>query len=124
MSEHISVLEKQEFTQLMKSEAKEIEQWLEAKKNEILNQPQSKSDPNDLASDYEMFLKEKREVERKQERLARIMSRLKNMDDFGYCDDCGIEIDNKRLKIDPTFTMCIDCSDVKSIRERHRIKRS
>ena len=46
------------------------------------------------------------------------------MDDFGYCDDCGIEIDNKRLKIDPTFTMCIDCSDVKSIRERHRIKRS
>ena len=71
-----------------------------------------------------LYRNENQKVDTEQERLARIMSRLKNMDDFGYCDDCGIEIDNKRLKIDPTFTMCIDCSDVKSIRERHRIKRS
>jgi DnaK suppressor protein len=124
MNEHVSASEKQELIQSMRLEARGIEQWLETKKDEILNQPQSKSDPSDLASDYEIFLKEKREVERKQERLARIKDRLKNMDDFGYCDDCGIEIDNKRLRIDPTFTMCIDCSDIKSKRDRHRIKRS
>ncbi len=37
--------------------------------------------------------------------LARIDS-----DDFGYCLDCGEEIAEKRLSVDPATPLCIDCA--------------
>ncbi|MDF1719667.1 MAG: TraR/DksA C4-type zinc finger protein [Minwuia sp.] len=37
--------------------------------------------------------------------LARIRS-----DDFGFCLDCGEEIAEKRLSVDPATPLCIDCA--------------
>jgi DnaK suppressor protein len=44
--------------------------------------------------------------------LARIdaaLSRIKD-DDYGYCLNCGEEIAEKRLDIDPAATHCIKCA--------------
>lgn len=30
--------------------------------------------------------------------------------EFGYCDDCGEEIGEKRLMLNPTVTRCISCA--------------
>ncbi|MFP4648041.1 MAG: TraR/DksA family transcriptional regulator [Halorhodospira sp.] len=31
--------------------------------------------------------------------------------DFGYCFLCGVKIDRRRLKADPTLTRCADCAE-------------
>ncbi|MCH6584251.1 MAG: TraR/DksA C4-type zinc finger protein, partial [Proteobacteria bacterium] len=42
--------------------------------------------------------------------------------DYGYCDNCGIEIGLKRLEARPTATLCIDCKTLDEIRERQLAK--
>lgn len=112
----------EEFIASLREEYRSIEQWLDNKRKEFVEQESDHGDSADVASEYEMYLKDKREVERKQERLQKIKSRLKNMTDFGYCSECGIEIEKERLKIDPTFERCIDCSDIHAIKSRNFIK--
>jgi len=38
------------------------------------------------------------------------LRRLKT-DEFGYCLECGEEIDCRRLEFDPANTLCIDCAE-------------
>ena len=40
------------------------------------------------------------------------------MDDFGYCDECGENISKKRLLAVPLTRMCINCQ---SVEERNRL---
>ena len=49
---------------------------------------------------------------RRQSRDARITAALRRIDEdeFGYCLDCGEDIDQSRLKLDPTVTLCISCA--------------
>jgi RNA polymerase-binding transcription factor len=50
---------------------------------------------------------------RRQNRRAQLLQTLKRMDDneFGYCVNCGEEIPDGRLNIDPTFHLCVKCAD-------------
>jgi DnaK suppressor protein len=43
---------------------------------------------------------------------------LIDADDYGYCEECGIEIGIRRLEARPTATMCIDCKTLAEIKER------
>jgi len=58
--------------------------------------------------------------DREQARLLGIEEALKRMelDDFGYCDECGENISKKRLLAVPLARMCINCQ---SIEERNRL---
>lgn len=49
---------------------------------------------------------------RRVERRLRLQQSLKRMDDgeFGYCSECGEEIPEKRLDVDPTFHLCVNCA--------------
>jgi len=42
----------------------------------------------------------------------RLFAALKRMDDgeFGYCEECGDEIAEARLRLDPAATRCVDCA--------------
>ena len=44
--------------------------------------------------------------------LSRITAALKRIEtgDYGYCLDCGDEIAQKRLDVDPSAPLCIKCS--------------
>ena len=51
-------------------------------------------------------------VRRRKNELARIeaaLARLKS-GDYGYCVRCDEEISTKRLKLDPSAPLCIDCA--------------
>jgi DnaK suppressor protein len=43
---------------------------------------------------------------------------LIDADDYGFCEECGIEIGIRRLEARPTATMCIDCKTLAEIKER------
>jgi len=49
---------------------------------------------------------------RRKERLLRIGGALKRIEDgsFGECLECGEDIAAKRLQLDPTVLLCIDCA--------------
>ncbi|HEY7885991.1 MAG TPA: TraR/DksA C4-type zinc finger protein [Cellvibrionaceae bacterium] len=53
------------------------------------------------------------ESERRRERqLVEIQKALARIeaDDYGYCLECGESINPKRLDIEPTATLCLDCA--------------
>lgn len=74
------------------------------------------ADPNDRASletdrTYEQAQKarEKQQLAELQETLQRMS---KEIDDFGYCESCGIEIDFDRLLSVPTSCHCMECQRI------------
>ena len=55
---------------------------------------------------------EKAKQVRRIERIKLINSALKRLEagDYGFCLNCDAHISNGRLKLDPTFSLCIDCA--------------
>jgi len=49
---------------------------------------------------------------RRQQELQRIQATFKRIaeGEYGYCASCGDEIDKRRLDVDPTTPLCIDCA--------------
>ncbi|MGJ8529885.1 TraR/DksA family transcriptional regulator [Maritalea sp.] len=43
-------------------------------------------------------------------RIERALTRIAN-DDFGFCEDCGDEISEKRLNVDPAALFCLKCAN-------------
>ncbi|WP_320141951.1 TraR/DksA C4-type zinc finger protein [uncultured Cohaesibacter sp.] len=43
------------------------------------------------------------------QRIEKAFERLES-GDFGYCVECDAEIPLKRLEIDPTATLCVECA--------------
>src|SRR5258708_19567132 len=82
------------------------------------------ADPNDRArkeSDIAVELRnrdrERKLIKKIDETIARI-----DKDDYGYCENCGIEIGLKRLEARPTATLCIDCKTLDELREKQVAK--
>ncbi len=63
----------------------------------------------DALQDQAMALETER---RRQIELKHIDTALKRMEDgtYGYCQSCDEDIPKKRLLIDPTASVCIDCA--------------
>jgi DnaK suppressor protein len=57
--------------------------------------------------------RERKLIKKIEEMLAKIDS-----GDYGFCDNCGVEIGLNRLEARPTATLCIDCKTLDEIREK------
>jgi DnaK suppressor protein len=59
---------------------------------------------------------------REQRLLKKIDEALERIDNgtFGICDDCGYEIDLKRLEARPVTNMCIECKTIQEEEEKRR----
>lgn len=42
-------------------------------------------------------------------RIDAALNRIE-IDEFGYCQECGVLIDKKRLDLDPTVPACLSCA--------------
>ncbi|WP_415159170.1 TraR/DksA family transcriptional regulator, partial [Maritalea sp.] len=42
-------------------------------------------------------------------RIEQALTRILN-DEFGYCEDCGDAINEKRLNVDPAALFCLKCA--------------
>ncbi|WP_338521253.1 RNA polymerase-binding protein DksA [Candidatus Legionella polyplacis] len=85
----------------------------------IKNETPNLSDLSDRASQEEelnlklkTFNREKKLIKKIKKAIIRLNSNY-----FGYCKICGIEIGIKRLKIQPTTTLCIDCKTLYEIKK-------
>lgn len=77
-------------------------------------------DPNDRATQEEEFSVELRTRDRERKLIQKINEAMISLEngDYGYCEDCGIEIGKNRLEARPTATLCIDCKTLDEIKER------
>jgi len=78
------------------------------------------ADPNDRASQESEMTLELRNRDRESKLIKKINEILAkiNSGDYGYCENCGIEIGLNRLEARPTATLCIDCKTLDEIREK------
>lgn len=82
------------------------------------------ADPNDRATQESDMSLELRNRDRERKLIKKIDEILNKIDsgEYGYCDNCGIEIGLNRLEARPTATLCIDCKTLDEIREKQVAK--
>ena len=70
-------------------------------------------DPNDRASLETEHINNLRIRDRERKLLGKVEEALERIEKktFGYCEECGQEIDEKRLLIRPVTTYCIICKE-------------
>jgi DnaK suppressor protein len=82
------------------------------------------ADPNDRATQESDISLELRNRDRERKLIKKIDEMINKIDadDYGYCDNCGVEIGLGRLEARPTATQCIDCKSLDEIREKQMAK--
>lgn len=77
-------------------------------------------DPNDRATQESEFSMELRARDRERKLIKKIDESMRNLEneEFGFCEQCGVEIGVRRLEARPTATLCIDCKILDEIKER------
>lgn len=82
------------------------------------------ADPNDRASQESDVSLELRNRDRERKLIKKIDEMLSKIEskDYGFCDNCGVEIGLNRLEARPTATLCIDCKTLDEIREKQVAK--
>lgn len=94
----------------------EVDRTVHHMQDEAANFP----DPNDRASQESDFTMELRTRDRERKLIKKIDESIDYLDsgDYGYCEECGIEIGIRRLEARPTANLCIDCKSLSEIREK------
>ena len=80
------------------------------------------ADPTDRASletDRNFELRTRDRGRKLVGKIDRTIERLED-DDYGYCEECGVEIGLKRLTARPVTDLCIDCKTKEERLERAR----
>ena len=82
------------------------------------------ADPNDRASQESDMALELRNRDRERKLIKKIDEMLARIEsgEYGYCENCGVEIGLNRLEARPTATLCIDCKTLDEIREKQVAK--
>jgi DnaK suppressor protein len=59
---------------------------------------------------------------RDRDKLSKITEALSRIDtqEYGICEDCGEEISEKRLNINPHFITCILCAETREIEQKQK----
>ena len=98
----------------------EVDRTVTHMQDEAANFP----DPVDRAAQEEEFSLELRNRDRERKLIKKIDETLAliNAGDYGFCNNCGVEIGLKRLEARPTATLCIDCKTLEELREKQVAK--
>jgi len=94
----------------------EVDRTVTHMKDEAANFP----DPADRATQEEEFSLELRTRDRERKLIKKIDNTVERIeiDDYGFCDACGVEIGIRRLEARPTASLCVDCKTLDEIKER------
>ncbi|MDG9728834.1 RNA polymerase-binding protein DksA [Ignatzschineria sp. RMDPL8A] len=120
--EYMNEAQQEHFRKILEGWRSELMRESEKTVNNMQDEALNLPDPNDRATQEEGFSLELRTRDRERKLLAKIEKTLRRLglDDYGYCDTCGIEIGIKRLEARPTAELCIDCKEVEEQKEKSR----
>lgn len=111
------------FRDLLLAWKRQLQEEVERTVHHMRDDATNYADPADRATQEEEFALELRTRDRERKLIRKIDKTLEAIrtDDYGYCEQCGIEIGLRRLEARPTATLCIDCKTLEEIREKQRV---
>ena len=118
--EYMNEAQIEHFHNILGSWKKELMEEVDRTVHHMQDEAANFPDPNDRASQESDFTMELRTRDRERKLIKKIDESVDLLDsgDYGYCDDCGIEIGIRRLEARPTANQCIDCKSLSEIREK------
>lgn len=121
--QYMSKAQLEHFTSLLQTWKLQLQEEVERTVLNMRDEANNYADPVDRASQEEEFALELRARDRERKLIRKIDQTLEMIrkDDYGYCEQCGIEIGLRRLEVRPTATLCIDCKTLEEIREKQRV---
>jgi len=110
------------FRQILRNWKQELMEEVDRTVHHMQDEAANFPDPNDRATQESEFTMELRTRDRERKLIKKIDETLEKIDngDYGYCEECGIEIGVRRLEARPTASLCIDCKSLDEIREKQR----
>jgi DnaK suppressor protein len=112
----------QYFKNLLMNQLAELED--KSSKNRVTSLAESEqifdfTDQATLESDIDMSMHIK---ERDSRLITKIKESLEKIEEgsYGICEECGEDISEKRLKVRPVATVCIDCKEKQENQKRLR----
>lgn len=114
--------QKSHFDTILKSWQSQLLLEQEKTADKLQDKSSNFPDDSDRATHEEEFTLELKTRERERRLLSKINESIEelNLDDYGFCASCGIEIGIRRLEARPTATRCIDCKTIEEIHERQK----
>ena len=118
--EYMSVKQMAHFRKILGALKDELLEDIERTVHTMQDEATVFADPNDRASQESDIALELRNRDRERKLIKKIDETIARIDkdDYGYCENCGIEIGLKRLEARPTATLCIDCKTLDEQREK------
>jgi len=118
--EYMSVGMREHFKEILSAWKNELMEEVDRTVHHMQIESERCPDPNDRATQEEEMSLELRARDRERKLLKKIAKSLRVIDekDYGYCEECGVEIGLRRLEARPTATLCIDCKVLDEIREK------
>lgn len=121
--EYMNSQQLEHFKQILLAWKSELMQEVDRTVHHMQDESANLPDPNDRATQEEEFSLELRTRDRERKLIKKIDQTIDRIekDDYGFCDDCGVEIGIRRLEARPTATLCIDCKSLAEIKEKQLV---
>ena len=118
--EYMNPRQREHFKSMLESLKQELSQDIAGTVQTMQHEATIFADPNDRATQESDMALELRNRDRERKLIKKIEETIAKIvkDDYGYCENCGVEIGLKRLEARPTATLCIDCKTLDEMRER------
>lgn len=118
--EYMNDLQLAHFKLILNAWRKELMEEVDRTVNHMKDEAANFPDPADRATQEEEFSLELRTRDRERKLIKKIDKTLVRVeeDDYGFCDQCGVEIGIRRLEARPTADLCIDCKTLDEIKEK------
>ena len=120
--DYLNDAQKDHFRAILRGWKQELMEEVDRTVHHMQDEAANFPDPNDRATQESEFAMELRARDRERKLIKKIEESMGNIDtgDYGYCEQCGVEIGVRRLEARPTASLCIDCKSLDEIRERTR----
>lgn len=118
--DYMSEAQREHFRAILLAWKRELMEEVDRTMHHMQDESANLPDPADRATQEEEFSLELRTRDRERKLIKKIDKTLDliEKDDYGYCEDCGVEIGIRRLEARPTATLCIDCKSLQEIKEK------
>ena len=116
MNEH----QREHFKQILHAWRQELMEEVDRTVTHMKDEAANFPDPADRATQEEEFSLELRTRDRERKLIKKIDKTLLRVeeDDYGFCDQCGVEVGIRRLEARPTAELCVDCKTLDEIKEK------
>jgi DnaK suppressor protein len=118
--EYMNEKQREHFKAILKAWRRELMEEVDRTVMHMKDEAANFPDPADRATQEEDFSLELRTRDRERKLIKKIDKTLVRVeeDDYGFCDQCGVDIGIRRLEARPTADLCVDCKTLDEIKER------